>query len=91
MSHLIAKHGIEALEGVVTAIARGEASPHPTQKNRIHVEENGYRAVLDRFGDGQNETWLLTSFEIGIPSEKDIRTNLKELTGPIFFGKEEPR
>ncbi len=53
------------------------------------LEHNGQRAVLDLYrqgeGEKRKETWLLTGYFLGKPSETNIPVNLKKINGPLFF------
>ncbi len=55
------------------------------------LEHNGRQAVLDLYriegGQKQKETWLLTGFVIGDPSDTNVPVNLKKIKGPLFFNK----
>ncbi len=89
ISKIIAKHGVEALEGAIETIARAKT---PTPKGGTMVlEHNGHRAVLRLFrrenGGRKEDTWLLTGYSLGDERKTNVPVNLKKINGPLFFKK----
>lgn len=88
LSHVIAKHGIQALEPMTETIANGvpQLTVRPNGAEQLIMEYNGNRVVLDPIRRNNHEVWLLTSFELapkGIVN--DMPTNLSILRGSIFY------
>ena len=87
-SKIIAKHGIEVIEPIINAIARGKIMGRRdvnTKDERFHIEYKGFRAVFAKYNNNKIETWVLTGYELGDPSVVDKPFDLNKLVGPVFF------
>ncbi len=73
VSHIIAKRDAEAGNGLevaiklVEVIARGELHKEVISKDTVHINYDGYEAVLSKSRFDQKETWLLTGWKINKP------------------------
>ena len=88
LSKIVAKHGIEVIEKIVNAIARGKVRrwyDRGTKSERVEIEYEGVLVVLNRYHHNDRKTWLLTGYEIGNPILVDKPFDLNALTGPVFF------
>ena len=84
LSHIIAKHGIETIEGVIEAIARGTAKK--TQiTSRIIIEHKDHNVFVELVTGkkGQEPVWIVTGYKPGSGSIRHF--NLRLLDGPLFF------
>ena len=74
VSHIIARRNAEGMDGeavarrMVETIVRGDiGSPYgPPGGERVNVRLGSAEAVLSKFKDGQQETWLLTGWDDGL-------------------------
>ena len=66
LAHIDAKHGRETLDMMPEVIARGRVVDHQregVEGERIHINYNGYTAILSLWKYGGKETWLLTGWK----------------------------
>ena len=92
LSHVIDKHGIEVMEDVVEAIARGTAVGQGP--GRIAFDYNRHRAVIKKFKDpntGQ-QLWVVDDYQFLSGFKKSTKQenvdrpfDLTKITGPIFY------
>ena len=86
-SHIIAKHGIEVVDDVIDVIAHGTIYERRVDRGVVKVTllHNNHKAtlVLSSPTDPRPNSWLLTGFEEG--TGKDVRFDLSQLDGPVFF------
>ena len=83
VSHIIAKHGVERLEGVFETIAKGKVLPQrPGVTDRILIERGNDIAILLLQSKGKQETWVLSGYE---RRGRDAFFDLSQLKGPVFF------
>ena len=85
LSHILAKHGVEALEGAVEAIARGKKVTRIVGTKNALIEHSGHTVVLAlaRGRKGQEPVWVITGYRRG--RDTDIPVDLSKITGPVFF------
>ena len=85
LSHIIAKHGAEAVEPVLETIARSGKVKRVVFKNKDRrvLRHGSHEVILDLRMYGKRMTWLLTGYKIG--PDTDIPTNLDRIPGPFFF------
>jgi phage-related protein (TIGR01555 family) len=62
--HIASKHGVEAVPRVIDAVVDGEISKYVPGKKTIHIEKDGYEAILSLDEHGKKKTWLLTGWKI---------------------------
>ena len=88
LSRIVAKHGIEVIERIVNAIARGKVRnwyDRGTKMERVEIEYDGVLVILNRYFDKDRKTWLLSGYEIGDPILVDKPFDLNALTESVFF------
>ncbi|GBR75359.1 hypothetical protein NO2_0040 [Candidatus Termititenax persephonae] len=64
LKHIEDKHGKDVIPKVVDAVVYGEIKKYVRAKKTIHLEKDGYEAVLSLDEYGKKKTWLLTGWEI---------------------------
>ena len=93
LSHIAAKHGIEAIEGVIEAIAQGTATDaRGSGGKRKVIEHDGFFAIIEliKGKKGQEPAWVLTGYETDPNTDKPF--DLGGIDGALFFkGKGAPR
>ena len=83
LSHIIAKHGLEAVEPALEVVARADPVPKHLLGPKVVLEHGGHTVVVSRVPIGDVDVWLLTAFKIG--RHNDIPTNLRMISGPFYF------
>lgn len=84
-SHIIAKHGIEVIEGVLETIARGRIAAVKPIPGRMTIEYNRHRVVIQKIL-GTKGQWIITGYKRSKKPEKaDKQFDLRALKGPLFF------
>ncbi|MDR0905774.1 MAG: DUF1073 domain-containing protein [Oscillospiraceae bacterium] len=63
--HIEERHGAETVPKVIDAVVDGNIVKYVAAKKTIHVEKDGYEAVLSLDEHGEKKTWLLTGWKIG--------------------------
>ncbi len=85
LSKIIAKHGLEGVETVLEAVAKGKVS-ELADKNKLLINYNNSEIVLTLLKEGKKmaykDTWVLTGFRIGDP---EAFFDLSKLRGPLYF------
>ena len=92
-SHIVAKRNSENENGIYTAyklvevLILGKVSKHIEAKQTVHIELDGFEAVMSQNLHGEKKTWVLTGYEQKKPS--DAAGEVSATTGathnrPIF-------
>ena len=74
-SHIVAKRNSENENGIFTAyklvevLILGKVSKHIEAKQTVHIELDGFEAVLSQNLHGEKKTWVLTGYEQKKPSD----------------------
>ncbi|WP_423970332.1 hypothetical protein [Elusimicrobium simillimum] len=64
LKHIAEKHGQEVVSKVIEVLVDGDVSKFVRAKKTVHLEKNGYEAILSLDEHGQKKTWLLTGYRI---------------------------
>ncbi len=67
LEHIGARRGIDTVLGVVDTVQNGVITKYVAGKKTIHLEKDGFEAVLSLEEHGNKKTWLLTGWEINKP------------------------
>jgi isoleucyl-tRNA synthetase len=77
LSHIIAKRYAEGFDGyevvlkLIETIVTGTITKEVEQKKTVHIEKDGYEAVLSKDKFGNEEIWLLTGWKINKPDDSE--------------------
>ncbi len=92
LSHIVSKRFAEGFDGydvilkLIETIVTGKVVKTVDVKKTIHIEKDGYEAVLSEDKFGNEEIWLLTGWKINKPddSEEFCTTNTSTHFTPTF-------
>ncbi len=70
--HIEARHGRACIAPVLEAVANGEITRFVNGNKTVHIDKDGYRAVLSLEEHGKKKTWLLTGYDIVGEEKKNI-------------------
>lgn len=62
--HIEKRHGSSCVAPVLEAVANGKIARFINGNKTVHLEKDGYRAVLSLEEHGKKKTWLLTGYDI---------------------------
>lgn len=62
--HISERHGQKVIPGVLEAVANGKITHFAEGNKTVHIDKDGYRAILALEYHGKKKTWLLTGFDI---------------------------
>ncbi len=65
--HIAYRRGLDTLLHVIDAVTDGKITKFVSEKKTIHIEKDGFEAVLSLDEHGEKKSWLLTGWEIGVP------------------------
>lgn len=69
--HIEQRHGSACIAPVLEAVANGKITRFVEGNKTVHIEKDGYRAVLSLEEHGKKKTWLLTGFDIWEDTKKE--------------------
>ena len=84
--HIGSRRGSAVVQKVIDAVVTGEITKHVPGKKTVHLERDGYEAVLSLDEHGEKKTWLLTGWKIKEPDvsgEVGTQSGTTQ-TGPTF-------
>lgn len=81
LEHIAARHGAEVIPDVLEAIVDGKIDKFVSTKKTVHVQKDGYEAVLSLDEHGKKKTWLLTGYDI--QPAKDSKEKLSGESGKV--------
>jgi hypothetical protein len=64
LEHIVERHGQEVVPGVLEAMATGEIRKFVETKKTVHIQKDGFEAVLSLDEHGKKKTWLLTGYDV---------------------------
>ncbi len=65
--HIAYRRGLDTLLHVIDAVSDGEITKFVSEKKTVHIEKDGYEAILSLDEHGKKKSWLLTGWEIDKP------------------------
>lgn len=88
--HIAQRHGIKALLGVFDSVIDGKITKFVKGKQTVHIEKNGFEAVLSLNENGNKKTWLLTGWDskISPDEERQFRANLNSTQESPTFSRQ---
>ncbi len=90
--HIRERHGMASIAPVLEAVANGKITRFVDGNKTVHIDKDGYRAVLSLQEHGKQKTWLLTGYDIVGEGKKNITGDSGKVsarhasthTGPIL-------
>ncbi len=70
--HIEQRHGSACIAPVLEAVANGKITRFVEGNKTVHLDKDGYRAVLSLEEHGKKKTWLLTGYDIVGEEQKSI-------------------
>ena len=62
--HIAQRHGAETVGKAIDALIDGKITKYIEGNKTLHIEKDGYKAILSLDESGNKKSWLLTGFEI---------------------------
>lgn len=69
--HIEQRHGAACVAPVLEAVANGKITRFVEGNKTVHIDKDGYRAVLSLEEHGKKKTWLLTGYDIWEDTKKE--------------------
>ena len=88
--HIAYRRGINVLFHVLDAMASGQVTKHVAGNQTLHIEKDGFEAILALTEFGNQKSWLLSGWEIGKPDAfSEVGTQSKATQSKPTFSRQE--
>lgn len=81
LEHIAERRGADVISEVLEAVIDGKIDRFVPTKKTVHVQKDGYEAVLSLDEHGKKKTWLLTGYDI--QPAKDSKGKLSDESGKV--------